>query len=241
MKRVIKDIFRCTPFYPVHLGQYLRKMNFFKCLSDLPIKSFQQVLDAGCGPGDCSLKLAKAHPHLRIIGKDIKKFDSWRKLPPNVEFQQQDLHQMSEKNSYDFCFSIDVLEHIPNNRKVLENIYQGLKLSGYFYLQLPSRNQRRILPKGLFKKTEKKLQKEHIGQLYTLKEIRDVLESIGFDIVKAHHTFGFWGKLAWEVDRITDEKRFIKIILMPLLKVFAQFDYWLPKTGGNGVLVISRK
>lgn len=241
MKKIIKNIFRLTPFYPVHIGQYLRNKYFFKSLRTLPIKSFQHALDAGCGSGNYVFKLATVYPHLEVVGKDIKKFDTWDELLRNVQFQQQDLLQMSESNRYNLCLSIDVLEHILGNRQVFKNIYQSLKPRGYFYLHMPSRDQRRILPKGLFKKTEKKLQKEHIGQLYTLKEIRDVLESIGFDIVKAHHTFGFWGELAWELDRVTDEKRFIKIILMPLLKTFAHIDFWLPKLKGNGLLVISKK
>lgn len=241
MKSLIKKILRRTPFYSVHLGQYLRKKYFFKSLSVLPVESFQHVLDAGCGSGSYALKLAKAYHYLQIEGKDIKKFETWNKLPRNVEFQQQDLRQMSEKNHYDFCLSIDVLEHILGNHQVLKNIYRSLKPKGYFYLHMPSRDQRRILPKKLFKESERRLQKEHIGQMYSLKEIKEVLKSIGFKIIKAHHTFGFWGELAWEIDRITDKKRFIKIILMPLLKLFAQFDYWLPKTSGNGVLVISRK
>lgn len=241
LKKISKYIIYHTSFCPTHIGQYLREKYFFKYLNPLPIKSFQNILDAGCGSGDYSIKFAKKYPWVKIIGYDVKKFDSWKKSPGNVQLKQQNLLNISEENRYDFCFSIDTLEHIPNNYKVIKKLYKSLKPGGYFYLHMPSQNQCRILPKKLFKKTEKRLQKEHIGQMYGLKEIKDVLKAIGFKIVKTRHTFGFWGELAWEFDRMTDKKRWIKIILMPLVKAFAQIDYWLPKTNGNGFLVISRK
>lgn len=240
-KIIIKAFFKKTPFYPVHIGQYLRKIYFFKALRALPIESFCQALDAGCGSGIYTLKLAKRYPRMEVIGKDIKKSKGWRKSPPNVQFHQQDLHQISEKNYYDFCFSIDTLEHIPENAKVLKKIYNSLKTNGYFYLHMPSRHWQRILPKRFFREFEEWVKNEHIGKQYNLKEMKETLKSIGFKIVKAEHSFGFWGELAWELDRITDKKRVIKIILMPLLKILAQFDSWFPKDKGNGVLAICTK
>lgn len=240
-KEIINNILVYTPFYPVHIGQYLRKIYFFKALRALPTESFCQALDAGCGSGIYTLKLAKRYPRMEVIGKDIKKFKGWRKSPPNVQFHQQDLRQISEKNYYDLCLSIDVLEHIPENAKVLKNIYNSLKTNGYFYLHMPSRHWQRILPKRFFREFEEWVKNEHIGKQYNLKEMKETLKSIGFKIVKAEHSFGFWGELAWELDRITDNKKFVKMLLMPLLKILVNLDYWLPKRSGSGLLVISIK
>ena len=140
-KEIIKSLLRHTPLYPVHIGQYMRKKYFFKYLQMLPITTFHEVLDAGCGPGEYDMKLAVTYPQLKVTGYDVKEFASWNESPKNIQFKQQDLLKLSEENYYDFCLCMDVLEHIPRNRQVLENIYRSLKPNGYFYLHMPNRHQ----------------------------------------------------------------------------------------------------
>lgn len=71
--------------------------------------------------------------------------------------------------------------------------------------------------------------------------MKNIFRSTGFTIIEAHNTFGFCGKLAWELDRITDGRSILKTLLMPLLKVFAHFDLKFPKHTGNGILVLGMK
>ena len=239
---IIKYFIYRTPFRPVHIGQYLREKYFFRYLQVLSVTQFHKVLDAGCGPGIYTQKLVAAYPHMEVTGLDAKEFGSWSKLPKNVQFKQQDLTQLSEENYYDFCLCIDVLEHILGNRLVLEKIYTSLKPGGYFYLHMPDdKHNRRIFPKKFFKEFEKWAEHEHLGEQYTLEEMRNVFKSMGFTIIEAHNTFGFWGKLAWELDRITDGKIPLKVLLMPLLKLWAHFDLWLPKLGATAICVIGQK
>ncbi len=167
---------------------------------------------------------------------------SWTKLPNNVQFKQQDLTQLSEENYYDFCLCIDVLEHIPGNRLVLEKIFTSLKSGGYSYLHMPNdKHNRRIFPKKFFKEFEKWAEGEHVGEWYTLEEMKNIFKSTGFVIIEAHNTFGFWGKLAWELDRITDGKIALKVLLMPLLKLWAHFDLWFPKLGESAICLVGQK
>ena len=210
IKFIIKCCIRYTPFQPIHIGGYLRKKYFFRYMRRLPVLSFQEVLDAGCGSGEYSLRLARAFPHLKITGYDIEESTSWDNPPRNVQFQCQSLLQLSEKNHYDLCLCIDVLEHIPGNRKVMENIYQALKPGGYFYLHMPrpEKYDRRMFPKRFYEEFDNWANKEHVGERYSLEEIQNVLKSIGFTIFKAHCTFNFWGRLAWELDTIIDKKTF---------------------------------
>lgn len=240
-REVIKRLLYHTPLYPVHMGQYLREKYFFRHLQKLPVASFCRVLDAGCGPGTYTRSLARTYPNMKITGIDIKEFATWDEPPPNVQFKQEDLLRLSGESQYDFCFSIDVLEHIPGNCRVLENIFRSLKPGGYFYLHMPDdKHDRRIIPEKFFREFNEWARDEHIGEQYTLEEMKDLLRSIGFTVIRAHNTFGFWGKLAWEVDRITDSKRNIKVLLMPLLKVLAHLDIWFPKSAGS-ISVLGQK
>ena len=228
---------------PVHIGGYLRQKYFFRHLKRLPVGSFQRVLDAGCGNGVYSFALARKYSHLTIVSYDINSFDSWKNPPKNITFQQLDLSQMQDKDRYDFCLCIDVMEHIPNNRMVMERIHSALKPGGYFFLHIPrpDRYAKHFFPERLYKEFEEWSRDEHIGKRYSIEEIREILASIGFDIATAHCTFNFWGRLAWELDRITDRNLLPKVILTPFMKLFATMDIWLPKSTKGAVLVIAQK
>ena len=133
------------------------------------------------------------------------------------------------------------LVHIPNNQKVLENIYKSLKTGGYFFLHMPSKNtDERIFPKRFFKDFDKWLEKEHIGEMYDLKELERMLNFIGFKTIEFCETFGFLGSFAWEIDRITDKCKLLKVVLAPLLKFIAHLDVRFSKNG-KGILILARK
>jgi SAM-dependent methyltransferase len=243
IKVIVNRIISHTPFRVVHIGNYVRQLYFFRYIKSLPVLSFQEVLDAGCGPGQYTLGFARAYPHIRITGYDIEKSEAWDNPPPNVRFQCQDLLWLLDKECYNLCLCIDVLEHISGNCKVIENIYRSLRPGGYFYLHIPRPEiyDRRMFPKRFYKEFDNWADTEHIGERYTLGEIQNVLKSIGFNIIRAHCTFNFWGRLAWELDRITDNMIPLKAFLMPLLKIFAYADFWFPKSNKAATLVIAMK
>ena len=240
-KFFVRRILEPTPFYPVHIGTYIRNLYFRRCLRRLPINSFTEVLDAGSGSGERATWMAKSFPWVRLVGIDIKMPLLKGNSLDNLFFRQGDLRKLEDRETYNFVYSIDVLEHIPGNRQVLEKIYRSLKVGGYFYLHMPEGDNRTIFPKRFLKEFHNWVAREHIGEHYALKELEGILKSIGFNIVKVGYTFAFFGQLAWEVDRMTDGKRVIKVLLMPLLKVLAHFDVWLPKYTGNGILVLGVK
>lgn len=240
IKLIAKSLLRITPFYPQHIGGYVRNLYFWRYIKRLPVKNFTYVLDAGCGGGEYAKKLAIKYHHLKIDGYDIKKYESWNDSFKNINFKQRDLLKLYEENYYDFCLSIDVLEHIPENRKVLENIYKALKMGGYFYLHTPTKDERRIFPERFFREFDNWTKEEHIGEMYNREELKNTITSIGFEIIEARETFGFFGSFAWEVDRITDKHTFLKIVLMPLLKFFSHLDVKVSRRG-NGILILAMK
>lgn len=240
IKSLIKGILKRTPFHTVHIGAYIRNIYFWRCMKKLPVENFVRILDAGCGGGEYAKKLAIKHPHLKINAYDIKQYESWKRSTKNVNLKQKDLLKLEEENYYDFCLSIDVLEHIPENHKVLSNIYRALKPGGYFYLHMPSKFQKRIFPERFFREVEDWAKEEHIGEMYKIDELKDIMISIGFELIEARETFVFFGGFAWEIDRITDRHIFLKIILMPLLKFFAHLDVKCSGKG-RGILILAIK
>jgi SAM-dependent methyltransferase len=154
-----------------------------------------------------------------------------------------DLRKLCESNNYDFIFSIDVIEHISQNIRVFNNIYDALQPGGIFYLAMPyEHGHRYLLPPRYFQKYISWAQKEHIGEQYNLRAISVLLTQIGFDVIDARHTFGFWGKLAWEFDMLTENNLTFKHLLQPLMFIFGYLDtLWRNGPGSYAIRIIAEK
>lgn len=230
-----------------HISAYIRLLYLRKFLKRLTPR---KTLDAGCGPGLFTFFTAKMLPQTHIYGYDLSLTDinyckmyKIKKQINNVGFKQVDLIMLSEKLKYDLVISIDVLEHIRGNIQVLKNIFKALKPNGTFYLAMPFEpGYRYLFPKKYFSKYISWAQLEHVGEQYNITILTQILITIGFKIVHAQYTFGFWGKLARELDMLTHDHMTIKHLLQPLLFIFGYLDtIWKNKIGSYGTLVIARK
>src|ERR1700737_2039723 len=92
-----------------------------------------KILDAGCGTGNITVKLAEKFPSARVLGVDFSENSlakarllAQRRRVSNVDFRHQDL--MNEfpsgeiREGYDFAMSIGCLHHIPNPAIALRHI-----------------------------------------------------------------------------------------------------------------------
>jgi len=220
------------------LRKYLKKANL------------NEALDAGCGSGLFTFFAAKHFPKARITGYDISEehIDDCNKKViadkiNNVLFFQSDIMIPLQREQYDFIFSIDVMEHIKDNFKFLENVYHGLKSNGIFYLAMPYEPGHNFLfPKKWFADYIAWAEKEHIGEQYDLETVSEILRKLRFKIEDMSYTFGFWGKLAWEIDMLTENNISLKHVLQPLLFVCGYLDtLWKNGSGSYAIRVIARK
>jgi 2-polyprenyl-3-methyl-5-hydroxy-6-metoxy-1,4-benzoquinol methylase len=241
LKAHIKNLVKRTPFAIVSIGDYIRSLYFFGHLKRLPVIRFANVLDAGCGDGHYARRAALQYPHMHVVGIDIKLPEAERDMPSNVSLRCGDLSCLAEEDHYDLIYSIDVLEHIPNNPRVIENFYLALKYGGYLYIHMPNKLRGpHMFPEGFFDDFQAWSAEEHIGEHYALPELTSLLRQKGFEIMESAHTFGTIGLLAWEIDRVTDRHHAIKSLLMPFLKTLSILAVRL-KAGRGDILVIGRK
>ena len=161
----------------------------------------------------------------------------------NCSFKRLDLRELDAREEYDFIYSIDVLEHIAENKEVLHRFYRALQPGGILYIRMPTPVQKRIFPKKFFTSHHLWAQKEHIGQHYDLPDLERELEDMGFSVVLSEYTNGLWGRLAFEIDHILREKsRFLAALCVPFLKSLFLLDLVrLRKQEGNGMVVVARK
>jgi 2-polyprenyl-3-methyl-5-hydroxy-6-metoxy-1,4-benzoquinol methylase len=240
-KSSLRRIIDHTLFRPVHIGHFIRNLYLKKYLRKLPVHQFKKVLDAGCGSGDYALQMGKAFPAWQVTAVDIKDRYFPETSIPNVVFQEQDLMKLKETASYDFIYSIDVLEHIKGNITAIENLCRALKPGGYIFLHIPNdKNDIRIFPRRFFKEFQEWAAHQHIGEQYSTNELSEILKNRGFTIKSSVCTFGFPGKLAWELNRICDRSFKLKVLLMPFFKFLAWVEIRTPHRKGS-TLVLAQK
>jgi len=239
--QIIKNILKKTPFEPTHMGDYIRSLYFWKHIRTIPVETFMTILDAGCGDGNYAIKMAFKFPHIKIIGVDKDIQGTPRRFPSNVIFIKEDLLKLVASETYDFIYSIDVIEHIPDNIRVIQRCYDALRSGGYLYLHTPNKNSgKHIFSDRHFNTFDQWESKEHVGEMYTIDELKSILKKTGFEIIKTQYTFGFLGQLAWELDRLSDGKKFSKIMIMPFIKVLGQMAVRLNVQYGD-LLMLAKK
>lgn len=228
------------------IGFQVRSMSFKKIiLSKIKKNKIKKILDAGSGIGTYSFWLSKIFKNSKITAGEIdknklrflKKFTKDLDVK-NVEFEYRDISKVSkEKNTYNLIINIDVLEHIRDYRDVLKNFYNQLSKNGYLYIHTPQSSQKRI-----FKSLEKWHHEDHVREGFEPETLKEDLRKLGFKIIIAKETFGFFGKLAWELNHLSFQKGFMMAgLIYPFLYVISLLDLFTVNKDGLGISILAQK
>lgn len=130
-------------FYKSEVGEYSEKRNkemsnWFRGMYSyvnkfVPIKNSQRktILEFGCAYGAASSVLKEYG--LKVTATDISKLAVARakKLHPDIFFKTHDMQKLFETNKkFDFAIANDVIEHLGNPERAIENTYNILKPRG---------------------------------------------------------------------------------------------------------------
>lgn len=219
---------------------YFKKIIFLHLLN----KNLERILDAGSGIGAYAFWLAKLFPNAKVIGGDInkKKLKISESLKrelsiQNTSFIYFDIMYSSTGKPYDLITTIDVLEHVDNFEKALINLYSLLNKKGYLYIHVPQPNQKRI-----FKRFQHWHHNDHIREGISKNVIENCLRKIGLEIIESKQAFGFFGKLAWELNHMMLSKSFILTgITFPFLFILSLLDLLFKNRDGLGIAILSQK
>jgi len=235
------------------IGLQLRGLHFSKFLSNFCFenKPIFRVLDAGCGLGIFSYHLKKRYSSASIdaCDVDIEYIRMGEKIVRElkigkINFFQKDLLELSKKDEYDLIILVDVLEHIENDEKVINNLYKALKYTGILYLHVPKKNvkwkhYKWFLP--LIRK-EYHMSKSHIRNGYTKNEIINILKNNNFKIVSVRNTLGVIGWLALEINSLALVflPLLVSALIFPYLVLILPLDLLFEKSG-NALQIIAQK
>lgn len=149
--------FETTPvIHNMHIGF---KKQYFKELAELEAKNFwfrarnniilwsmqkyapalKSFLEIGCGTGFVISAISEKFPQAKLSGSEYLEegLIFARQRVPNAQFSQMDARQLSYISELDVIGAFDVLEHIKEDRLVLQQIFRALKPGGMLFLTVP--------------------------------------------------------------------------------------------------------
>lgn len=229
------------------MGTFRRFLWFRRALKRF-IPSPRSILDAGCGAGEYAFYLAQLFPQARVRGCDssdlvLKSRNVAQEHGiSNLEFLQMDLENLSEEEAYDLILCIEVLEHIPDNRRILSRMFRALLPGGHLFIRTPVAKERRFLPRVLLRAHEEWAAKEHEALDPSLETLIPDLKKMGFEIPFSTYTSGFFGEIVFELEQLLRYLGPLFLLSLPLLKALSCLDLIVcPKAKGNGMLVVAQK
>lgn len=216
-----------------------------------------RVLDAGTGFGQYAYFIAKAFPQTQVQAVDIKQdyLDNLRHFlnqtpqAAQVQTDYEDLTQLKAEGPFDFILSVDVMEHIEDDRAVFRNFARVLQRGGHVLINTPSD----LGGSDVQEDGDTSFIEEHVRDGYNKEDLEGKLKDAGLEPVRSLYTYGRYGSLAWRllikypIQMLG--KTWLSIIVLPLYYfpilpiglVLNALDLRQENAEGTGVLVIAQK
>ncbi|HWP83429.1 MAG TPA: class I SAM-dependent methyltransferase [Bacteroidota bacterium] len=263
IKKVLADFVGTSPsrrrmFYTALGILFLREWYVKRELRTLMRTSTppRRILDAGSGFGQYAYYLARRFPHASIVAVDVKEaeikdsVDFFQKVGlQNVKCEVHDLGELQHREEFDLVLSVDVMEHIEDDRRVFGNLARSLRGGGVLLVNTPAnlsgRSGEAIVHESFIG--------EHVRYGYAPEELKAKLEEAGLAIERLRFTYGQWGYSAWVLGiklpllLLNKNKAFFfllpiyYILTLPLTLLLMTLDYVSNNKSGGGLLVIARK
>lgn len=251
IKRSLGKVFNSTPFlrklfYRLLDLLLLRSWHIRRELKKLNKEGFKpgQIVDAGSGFGQYVYYLSNLYPEAKIAGLDIKQeqvddcnrfFCSIRR-EQHVSFSYADLTKLEEQNAWDLVLSVDVMEHIEDDRTVFQHIYKGLKRDGVLLISTPSDQG----GSDVHHEQDSSFIDEHVRDGYGVSDIEEKLKEAGFSDIQVKYSYGRPGKISWKlsmkypIQLVNISKLFLLVLPLYYLVVYP-FCYLLNMADVRGL------
>lgn len=212
-----------------------------------------EILDAGAGFGQYSHRLASMNRSWRITAIDIDEdhisdfagFVARSGLGERIKAIGGDLTKLDISNRFNLILSVDVMEHIEEDKKVFANFHNALKPGGLLVISIPS-------DKGgsdVRKHGDKSFIDEHVRDGYNREDLMGTLQKAGFKDISADYSYGVPGSLGWRLSMKYPVKLigfsgifwvilpFYYMVLMPFVLILNLLDVSFRHSSGTGLIV----
>lgn len=165
-----------------------------------------RVLDAGTGFGQYAYFLVSEFPNVEVTAVDVKEdyleraraFFDRTPYAGRVRFEARDLTAPppeDEAGCYDLVLSVDVMEHIEDDRAVFRGFERVLRPGGHVVVNTPSD----LGGSGVTEAGAESFIGEHVREGYAYADLREKLETAGLRVVGHEYTYGPPGSAAWRL------------------------------------------
>lgn len=266
----IKDrLGRAFSTHPLLQKNFYRLLNVFflrawyvrrevrRLLSSMPANEPVNVLDAGTGFGQYAYFIAHEFPQARVLAVDVKEdyLENARRFirqtpeRDRVTFANADLTVLDIDERFDLILSVDVMEHIEDDRAVFRNFERVLKPGGYVVINTPSD----LGGSDVSEDADESFIEEHVRPGYNRDELSAKLGDAGLDTTRAIYTYGRYGSKAWRMlikwpMQMLARTRGAFVLLpfyyaaaLPAGTVLNALDVRDENERGTGLLVVARK
>lgn len=134
------------------------------------------VLEIGCGSGYVLNGIRAVLPKAKLTGTEIFSYGlsyAANRVSGPIQFLQADARALPFSNEFDLIGAFDVLEHIEEHEKVIENLRMALKPNGGVILTVPQHP-------WLWSEAD---EAAHHKRRYTRKQLSSMLRDHGFTIL----------------------------------------------------------
>lgn len=217
------------------------------------------VLDAGSGFGQYLYFMARKFPGWKLLGVELddhhinESRDFFQKSGfKNVNIEPADLVQFGMTNNFNLIISIDVMEHIEEDRRVFSNFYKALKPGGMLLISTPSdKGGSDVHDHDHDYKNDGTASfiGEHVRDGYSVEDITEKLIASGFSKVEAYYSYGKPGSFSWKLSMkypiimVSTSKLFFLILpvyflfVFPVAMFFNYLDVKNHQQTGTGLIV----
>ena len=226
----------------------IRNTHVLELVEKLHLDEQAQVLELGAARGLSLFWLAARHPRWLLIGIDLE--EEWvgiseraarRGEYANLSFRQGAAENLAEEGSYDLILCIDALEHIKDDYDLLVRMRKALKPQGYLVLHVPRRRHDQWRWLEAFREHEVE---GHVAEEYQEADLRRLVERAGYRLHEFRQTFGRWGEIAFELNMLSWERRWLRtalaLLTYPLSIPLGYLDVCRDSGRGNSFLVAAQ-
>ena len=217
-------------------------------LTPLLPKQATMILDAGCGRGVISRALAQRYPdaHVDAIDTEASTQERNRQIAnkiglSNCHFEIADLTSYQREGHYDLVISVDNLEHVKDDEKVLANLYSSMQRGGILVIHVPHYYRRW----PIFHWSVNFDVPGHLRPGYHLPELTERVKRAGLEILESGFSYGFLENLAnnlsYSITGAEERNQFIYATVFPFLNAIAWLGQWSHPRFGAGVWIVARR
>ena len=216
-----------------------------------------RVLDAGTGFGQYAYFIARTFSNARVLAVDVKqdylenahRFIEKTPQARQVAFAYEDLTDLKAEGPFDLILSVDVMEHIEDDRAVFRGFERVLAPGGHVVINTPSD----LGGSDVQGEGDTSFIEEHVRDGYNLAELQAKLREAGLEPVVSRYTYGPYGSLAWRmlikrpITLIGKSWLFALLLplyylpVLPLGTALNAMDVRHENRAGTGLLVVARK